>query len=299
MVRYRERGILASRAFGGITRVMHHVSSLYLAPYDFPRRDPIPKKSYALAAIPRTGSTLLAMELWRTGVLGAPMEYLNFRGVRRMRQRFAGDITRYWREVQSLRTSPNGVFGVKMFIQNYQDIGRQHPSLLPELAFDDMLYLNRRDKVAQAISYFRAIQTRAWFAGAKLHREPEYDFDGIARCETLIRHQEAAWDQLFKLTDSQPLRLYYEDLVADAAAVVEQVMRQLDVPVAGKEPLDLPPLDRQADSLSEGWRRRYENDRAAASGRPETGPRLVEVCGPQDAPPRVFRLYSGLARLNR
>src|SRR5262245_60646267 len=36
-----------------------------------------PRLVYIVAATPRSGSTLLCRELWSTGLLGAPYEYLN------------------------------------------------------------------------------------------------------------------------------------------------------------------------------------------------------------------------------
>ena len=50
----------------------------YEAKFDFPARDRAPERSYLLATVPRSGSTYLSHVLWRTGCLGAPLEYLNF-----------------------------------------------------------------------------------------------------------------------------------------------------------------------------------------------------------------------------
>ena len=50
----------------------------YEAKFDFPARAAAPERPYLLATVPRSGSTYLSHVLWRTGCLGAPLEYLNF-----------------------------------------------------------------------------------------------------------------------------------------------------------------------------------------------------------------------------
>src|SRR3954466_5530762 len=105
---------------------MHTVAALYSASHDFPRREEGPSNTFMLATIPRSGSTYFAIRLWQTGALGAPMEYLNFPILGRLLKRLRVDlpmdarsVLKYWKAVKALRTSPNGVFGYKMFMNNY------------------------------------------------------------------------------------------------------------------------------------------------------------------------------------
>jgi len=50
----------------------------YEGRFDFPARHQGPGRTYLLASVPRAGSTFFSHLLWRTGYLGAPLEYLNF-----------------------------------------------------------------------------------------------------------------------------------------------------------------------------------------------------------------------------
>ena len=43
-----------------------------------PYRADSPEHAYLLATVPRTGSSFVSHLLWRSGCLGAPLEYLNF-----------------------------------------------------------------------------------------------------------------------------------------------------------------------------------------------------------------------------
>ena len=49
----------------------------YEGKFDFPGRGTPPAITYMLATVPRSGSSYLSHLLWRTGCLGAPIEYLN------------------------------------------------------------------------------------------------------------------------------------------------------------------------------------------------------------------------------
>lgn len=58
--------------------VRHVIRTLYDADADFNRFGRAPVGTYMLATLPRSGSIFCAIRLWQTGLLGAPMEYLNF-----------------------------------------------------------------------------------------------------------------------------------------------------------------------------------------------------------------------------
>jgi LPS sulfotransferase NodH len=98
-----------------------------------------------IAAVPRSGSTLLCTTLWESGVLGAPLEYLNF-GFMTHVPRWSRALcrpTEYWEELQKVRTSPNGVFSYKMFSSNYKRIGELSQDLLARIAPTHVVYITR------------------------------------------------------------------------------------------------------------------------------------------------------------
>lgn len=95
----------------------HLIGQLYSEAYDLLARKDRPKTRYMVASIPRSGSTYFCLQMWRQGVFGAPMEYINFPRLRRLIDRLgSGDVVRHWRRVQRVRTTPNGVFGYKSFV---------------------------------------------------------------------------------------------------------------------------------------------------------------------------------------
>ena len=234
---------------------MHVVNRLYEEEFDFPLRDEEPMITYAIATVPRTGSTHFATVLWRSGVLGAPMEYPNVRTVQRIIQRLGrGNIVAYWKELKRRRTSPNGVFGYKLFVNTFER------ELLPYLNPDRVIYFTRSDKAAQAVSYARALQTDAWFAGAKELEKPIYSFEQIRGCEDAIRQQEAAWEDIFATTKTVPLRINYDDLRSDPNSVLDLVCRDLGVEPDPIVECNVPEIERQGDAINREWIERYKHE---------------------------------------
>lgn len=239
----------------------HGDGSLYERPFDFP--DPVPpvRLDYMVASIPRSGSTYFASALWRRGSLGAPMEYLNLHINRaRVTERYGGDLAAYWRDIRSRRTSPNGVFGWKMFMGTYRQLSEEHPELLEQLAPSRVIYFDREDRHAHAVSYWRAMLTQAWFKEAPERVDPDYDFDGIRRAHEFANDQRKAWNQVFTLTGTDPLRITYEELLADPDTTFVRIKRHLDVgdEVHEIDTIPLPILQRDEHSIA--WADRYRSE---------------------------------------
>lgn len=241
---------------------MHIVNSLFSKEYDF-AASTAPRLELMIATLPRAGSTYFCIELWKTGLLGAPLEYANFGLAKVMRERLSGieDPVEYWRQVQRLRTGGNGVFSYKMFMNMYLDHGRQSPAMLKRFAPDKVVYLTRRDKVAQAISYSKAIKSKSWFAGTATRVQPEYDPAHVRMSERSIHRQERFWEKVFQLTETTVLPVVYEDFLENPDAVKARICDWTGQAIDPGKYLDIPNLSRQADETSAAWTRRYLQDR--------------------------------------
>lgn len=125
--------------------------------------------------------------------------------------------------------------------------------------------IRREDRLRQAVSLARAFETQQWKAGQKALREAEYDPALIARCETMIGSQEAAWDDYFARRGIRPLCVTYEALAGDYQATLGRVLDHLG---HGDVAVPPPQLERQADERTEDWVSRYRRDRELRRGRP-------------------------------
>lgn len=220
--------------------------------------------TYMLATIPRSGSTYCAVKFWRSGILGSPMEYLNFRASGRLLNRLGYDenidgdrLLSYWDQVQRLRTTANGVFGFKMFTPNYVDIAKRSPLLLNRLTPNYVVYLTRKDALGQAISYSRAIRSKVWFADVSDTPSVCYDKGHITWCLSLIESQKMAWEKVFALTKVTPIRILYEDLLDSRLDVVSQVAQRMGLKKDWGKGIAVPMISRQSDEVSDEWRRRF------------------------------------------
>ena len=237
----------------------------YSNEFDFPRWQGPPRLDYMIATLPRTGSTFLAHELWRTGQLGAPLEYLNFSGDSHYTD--CADIDAqlaHWDDVRATRTSPNGIFGQKMFLHFLGELKRSNPILLTKIRPQRIIYLSRRDKLAQSISYARAHQTGVWTAGAQPRRHERYSSAAIERARTWIDRQEAAWERLFIELGIDPYRVDYETMSSGSQIVVSEIAAYLGVDLTGKRLANVPAPQRQSDRQSDAWRSRYLASNATA-----------------------------------
>lgn len=211
---------------------------------------------------PRSGSTLLALALWRTGCLGAPMEYLNLDTLQR-----DFDIEddalflEYWTLLKRTRTSPNGVFGIKLFANFAYAIQQRRPALFEELfACGKSIILTRRDRIAQAVSLARALQTKRWFSGDPELRPPRYSFKQIASALRRIRAFEQWWELLIEARGIEPLRLVYEDIRSDLGKATATIAEFLEVTLVCDRTPELMPVDAQSDDISRQWQERFRRE---------------------------------------
>ena len=225
-------------------------------------------RSYAVCALPRSGSSLLCEMLFDTGLAGAPAEYFDVQQMARFRDAWGThDRAGYLSALLARKTGPNGVFGFKA---QFFQLAEAFPDWQVEAAFPALsyVYIIRRDRLRQAISWARAVQTGWW---ASDHEAPEhlpvvFDRAQIDRMIDGIAERERRWEELFERLGAEPLRTTYEDLVAAPQPTVVGVLRHLGIDVPDDLAIRPPTLKRQADLVTEQWVRRYE----ARPGAPAT-----------------------------
>src|SRR4029079_7621853 len=176
-----------------------------------------PGRTYLLASVPRAGSKFFSHLLWRTGYLGAPLAYLNFEPAGPYGFAAASPQLQHqlWRSVLRRRCSPNGVFGLKAFPPQLHDLQQKNPALLQEVIATMLpsdrprrvVYLRRRDRVAQAVSYARADLSGVWRKEQENEGAAQLDYsdDALEAAERGIAFQEAAWEQMFQELRIEPL----------------------------------------------------------------------------------------------
>ena len=234
------------------------------------------QRACVICTAPGSGSDLLSEALERVGCLGRPNEY--FRGADEDLQRWneRPGIERpldHVDDVIAKGSTPNGVFGLTLQWFQVGDLANRFRAVDEDLAaesdFDeclrrrfarvDYLWLRRRNKVAQGISWYCATGRDMRFAPSESpvkatldSKNARFDFAEIDRCVQLVEDYDRLWHEFFSRKRIRVLVLFYEDFVRDQQSY-ERTIRGIckyaglalhDVPV------DAPAYRRQADPLS-------------------------------------------------
>jgi len=129
-------------------------------------------------------------------------------------------------------------------------------------AFPNLHYvwIRRRDRLRQAISLVRALQSKVWSIRDSLSDRigaPAFDYDEISDCVQRLTGQDEGWKQFFQDHGIRPFTLFYEDLVDDPAGMTHQVLRYLGIGLSDTFVFPAPWHEKQSDELTEDWICRY------------------------------------------
>lgn len=246
-----------------------------------------PTRCYALCAVARSGAHLLEGGLRATHLAGRPLQYFNDHLAQKYALRYGldatSDFTHYVRGIVPATSTSNAVFGFRIeswdlagFVNRLRESGEFKQTDAREIellraAFPRLrcIQLARLDKLGQAISKARALQTDLWVIapGKNATREPEFDAALIDHCLLSAQRAEEIWSDFFQRNEITPFSVTYEDLCSDYAATVRRVLDFLRIRLPRRLAIGPPSTSRQADAVTEEWARRYRALREeAASG---------------------------------
>jgi LPS sulfotransferase NodH len=168
-------------------------------------------------------------------------------------------------------TTPNGVFGAKLMWGHVDDFthfatrlpafrGLPLEELLPAVVPKPRyVWVTRKDKVRQAVSLWKAIQTEAWRGSDHpADHEPQYHERAVDHLVKMLADHDTHWEGFWARTGIEPLVISYEDDLSAAGPeqAVRKVLRHLDlsVPPSWRAPEQ---MSRQADERSERWVTQY------------------------------------------
>jgi LPS sulfotransferase NodH/acetyltransferase-like isoleucine patch superfamily enzyme/predicted SAM-dependent methyltransferase len=236
-------------------------------------------KTLLIAFTMRCGSNFLCEHLRANGI-GDPVEYLQYPFGVANRQFYDdlgvdyGDFTGFL-DALIENKSVNDIFSVKIawdhknaFLDAIKKIDSSIDSLEDFFPGARWLFLRRHDKVAQAISLWKAQKTGVWVAknsSMPVKEKPEYKFSEILDSLMHILVEDLFWERYFYERKIDPLTLYYEDYVQNVKNAVLMVARYLGVSeqLRLSEPNDIASVDaivKQRDSYSEEIYRRFKSD---------------------------------------
>jgi trehalose 2-sulfotransferase len=269
-----------------------------------PRWTP-PTATYVICTNPRSGSWLLSDGLASTSLAGNPREWFNPLVEQQKRAQWrlnhSADLTyaQYLNQVHALGRTSNGICGIKLHYYQFDELLKKLATIdtlrgLPTAkvmatAFPNTKYiwLTRRDKERQAVSYQLACTMGQWWIidGAGRNKgddgpnEPEFDPRVIARLEETLRANDLKWQAFFRGAGITPLTVYYEDLASDYSGTIVRILNWLDVASADAAAIRPSRFARQSNAQNEDWLARYKAFKASAD-HPAQSAISVEMSSP-------------------
>lgn len=207
---------------------------------------------------PRTGSTWLASMINQTGQMGHCDEWLE---KNHFPSGFGTIDDAFYEQLLKLSSTPNGRFSIKVFpwhlyriskasgVEFIQDISQRYETKI--------VWLERKDKVAQAISHAKARKSGAWTSSQTQKQEPQYNFERIFRSFLNIQNQDSFWKNYLSLKGIAFQHVFYEDLLENEKGFLSNLAADLNVAIPD---VTASRLSRQGDQLNEEWTRRFLSD---------------------------------------
>jgi LPS sulfotransferase NodH len=235
------------------------MSGYVSARFDLPKQSHL-RKVMVIASSYRCGSTFISQSLWSDGRFGAPFEYFNFeKQMDYMMARMGGiEIEEYIPKLIELRTSSNQVFGVKAHFHHFEAMHKKCAAWRELQEKTSYLYVNRNDKIAQAVSMCKAIQTNAWISLERTREIPLfYSKELIDQCLREVMAQTEGWWRWFRYQGIQPYVVNYEEFQDDVPAHIEKIAHWLGVEGDVAQVVKLPMVERQSDGINREWIGRF------------------------------------------
>ncbi len=236
-----------------------------------------------ICATPRSGTTLLCDLLAETGVTGMPNAFYRRESV----AHFAGRLgvaegtdfeQRYLEAIIAEGSGSTDLFSMRVMWPSLPEISAKLSAMFPTettdagriaAAFGTPLYLSieRKDKVAQAISRIKAEQSGLWHRDADgsvreqggEYRAPVYDAAALRASIAETTAHEADWRNWFTRERITPMQMTYEELSDDPAASLARLLTAL-----GRDPTIAshiaPRTAKLADAQSREWAERFARE---------------------------------------
>ena len=218
-----------------------------------------PLHRYCISSTPRSGSTLISRMLLSSQLAGDPKEYFSpllIQAWLKLNQKSIS-ISSYMEVLKSKRTSQNGYFGIKVHGRHLDMLSKKISakeiySILD--TFDKFIFISRKDKINQSISYHIARTTGVFHADQEDWLEdlemtaPSFDAGKILRHLSDILKEEEIWEDVFKNIKKPVYRIFYEDLIANYESKSKEIFDFLEINIAEVPLVPTRPMKKEVTS---------------------------------------------------
>lgn len=174
----------------------------------------------------------------------------------------------YVANLTKFRTSENGVFGYKAFIDHWLHIDHILPNITRALWSDNIVFLRRRDLVAQSVSLLKAEESQQWASFREYVDGPAGQAQSVSRFQKekvdfylqRIVRQNDLWQKVFEERNVRPIELWYEDFIRDKDATIRMIMDTWKIELKARSATvpKFPETELQSDEVSASWIEMYK-----------------------------------------
>ncbi len=170
------------------------------------------------------------------------------------------DNSQYLKRLFRFRTNPDGIFCVKTHFHQFADFEETIAAYHNNLVF---IRIDRKDKLKQAISFFKGAITGRWSKSTEEEAERiPYSFDQILFHYKKILDDDQKWQDYFKKNTIAPYSLFYEELSDDYPSQIAAAGSFITGKSYDRDLVPPPSLKKQSDSISDYFYRRFMADMA-------------------------------------
>ncbi|MEZ5776770.1 MAG: Stf0 family sulfotransferase [Paracoccaceae bacterium] len=216
-------------------------------------------KGYLILSEARSGTSWLASLANATGVMGQCKEWLGTEHYEKPVAEMAPE--EFYAAVFDKASTENGRFAIKMFPRHLHYV--RHT-----LGFDfvrrcvadhsvKIMCLTRRERLKQAVSFVRSIQTAQWASHTEKKGEERYDFEALCQAYFYIGRSYMYWESYLQLLGLPHETFVYEDLIGDPSAFMNPIREALEVDVNTDWKSN---FRIQRDEMTEEWMSRFQSD---------------------------------------
>lgn len=193
-----------------------------------------------IAMTPRSGSTVVCSCIQSMGLSSNIGELFNPRGPKQFFQQQLGELPPFGLMQACSRFSEDGELAIfKTSALDFESAVVENPEIIDALKVP-FLFIDRKNKVAQGISLYRAKTSGVWHLpvadalaereatlGGSTQKELAYDFNAIKKEVEFCERESQFWNVFFADNDLKVVRILYEDFVASPRDVICHALQQM------------------------------------------------------------------------
>lgn len=228
--------------------------------HDFPKTTE-PVKFLIVASTGRCGSHMLGHALHKTGCFGFPLEYVNGANLAEWKRRLGTtSLKDTIREIQQRRTSPNGVFSIKLHYPHLAQFGG-FGSMLKYFPDAYFVHLSRGDVLKQAVSLSIAKQTGGWISGQEPTNEnPVFSFEKINACLRETIFNDSSWRYTLAASGCKHIDIDFDTARNDLAGTVQTIGDFMQIEIDPRSIPETQVTRKQSGNLNKDWVEKFVSE---------------------------------------